>query len=70
MPSETQHSGTWICPDQKLPSQVLQTFTLGASTISIGELEECCQKNSALPADNDEPFVVRFEMNHGHEKTF
>ncbi|CAF4952561.1 unnamed protein product, partial [Rotaria socialis] len=39
----------------------------GASTISLGELEAWCQRNSLIPDDDDKPWVLKYQTEYEDE---
>jgi hypothetical protein len=39
----------------------------GSSSISLGELEAWCQRNAILPDDDDQPWVLRYQIEYENE---
>ncbi|CAM4913432.1 unnamed protein product [Rotaria socialis] len=64
-----EEKGLPVPKKQQLSSYLisLRKKYYGASTISLGELEAWCQRNSLIPDDDDKPWVLKYQIEYDDE---
>jgi hypothetical protein len=64
-----EEKGLPVPKKQQLSSYLisLREKYYGASTISLGELEAWCQRNSLIPDDDDKPWVLQYQIEYEDE---
>ena len=64
-----EEKGLPVPKKQQLSSYLisLRKKYYGASTISLGELEAWCKRNSLMPDDNDKPWVLKYQIEYEDE---